>query len=279
MSSKVGDFFWLDGALVARNDASVSVLDHALAVGDGAFETIPVVDGRAFALSRHLARLRLTLDGLGVRCEATDLQLSAAIAAVIQANGERGQRIRLTVTGGLASMGLERDSMSGTVLIGSTSTIPRDDVTAVVIAPWTRNEHGVLAGLKTISYAENVVAFAYASARASSEALFANTRGELCEGTGSNIFVVVDDELVTPPLSSGCLAGITRALLLELMPIVERPLGMAELETATEAFLTSSTRDVQAIGRIDTRTLPDRRPASEEAARLFTELKKTVIDP
>ena len=97
--------------------------------------------------------------------------------------------------------------------------------------PWVRNERSATAGLKTTSYAENVVALDRAHAEGGSEALFANTRGELCEGTGSNVVVVVDDELVTPPLSSGCLAGITRELLLEwaadegLRPARGRPAG------------------------------------------------------
>ena len=81
--------------------------------------------------------------------------------------------------------------------------------------PWTRNERSATAGLKTTSYAENVVALAHAKERGGIEAVFANTRGELCEGTGTNVFVVVDGELLTPPLESGCLAGITRELTLE----------------------------------------------------------------
>ena len=81
--------------------------------------------------------------------------------------------------------------------------------------PWPRNERGALAGLKTTSYAENVVALAHAAERGATEAVFANLPGHLCEGTGSNVFYVVDGELRTPTLASGCLAGITRALLLE----------------------------------------------------------------
>ena len=85
-----------------------------------------------------------------------------------------------------------------------------------MIVPWTRNENGALAGLKTISYAANVRALAYAHERGAGEAIFANTQGNLCEATGSNVFLVRDGVLITPPPSAGCLLGVTRALLLEL---------------------------------------------------------------
>ena len=85
----------------------------------------------------------------------------------------------------------------------------------MVVVPWPRNERSAVAGLKTTSYAENVVALAHATERGAGEAIFANLAGNLCEGTGSNVFVGVDGRLVTPPLSSGCLAGITRELVLE----------------------------------------------------------------
>ena len=133
----------------------------------------------------------------------------------------------------------------------------------VVVVPWTRNERSATAGLKTTSYAENVVALAYAKERGGIEAIFANTRGELCEGTGSNIFVVVDGELLTPPLDSGCLAGITRELTIEWcraegLPVREQTLPLSVLETADEVFITSSTKDVLPISR-------GRRPAATGA--------------
>ena len=101
--------------------------------------------------------------------------------------------------------------------------------------------------MKATSYGENVVAARWAAERGCDEALFANTRGELCEGTGSNVFVVVDGVLRTPPLSSGCLAGVTRELVCELVDVDESPLPMDALAAADEAFLTSSTRDVHPV--------------------------------
>jgi branched-chain amino acid aminotransferase len=152
---------------------------------------------------------------------------------------------------------------------------------AIVTVPWPRNERGVLAGLKTTSYADNVIAYTYAQERGGDEALFSNTRDNLCEGTGTNVFVVVDGTLVTPPLSAGCLAGVTRELLLELgLGIEERDVAMASLPTVDEAFLTSSTRDVQPIASIDGRTLAGCGGAATRAAiDAFAALQHRTLDP
>ncbi|MDQ2650826.1 MAG: aminotransferase class IV, partial [Actinomycetota bacterium] len=149
--------------------------------------------------------------------------------------------------------------------------------TAVVTVPWTRNERSAVAGIKTTSYAENVRALARAHERGASEALFANTVGQLCEGTGSNVFVVVDGTVLTPPLSSGCLAGVTRALVLECHDVTEQDLPLDVLRTADEVFLTSTGRDVQAVHQIDDRAL-DPGPITAEAAAAFAELA-TDLDP
>ncbi|MFC7502105.1 aminotransferase class IV, partial [Nocardioides sp. GCM10030258] len=119
------------------------------------------------------------------------------------------------------------------------------ETTAVITVPWPRNERGALAGLKTTSYAENVVALEAARAKGATEAIFANLAGNLCEGTGTNVFYVVDGELRTPTLASGCLAGVTRDLVLEWFGgrEVDEPLTVAA--AADEIFLVSTTRDVQ----------------------------------
>ncbi|MCC3771970.1 aminotransferase class IV, partial [Streptomyces sp. UNOC14_S4] len=154
------------------------------------------------------------------------------------------------------------------------------DTTSVITVPWTRNERSALAGLKSTSYAENVVALARAADRGATEALFANTVGELCEGTGSNVFVVLDGELHTPPLASGCLAGITRALVVEWTGARETTLPADVLDRADEIFLTSTLRDVQAVGAVDGRTLPTAPgPVTAEVAKIFQERAAADIDP
>jgi branched-chain amino acid aminotransferase len=122
-----------------------------------------------------------------------------------------------------------------------------------------------------------VVALAWARARGADEAVFANTAGNLCEGTGSNVFVVVEGACVTPPLAAGCLAGVTRALVLEAGAAVEGDVPLAAFLGAGEAFLTSTTRDVQPLAEIDGRPLPVvNGPATRAAAAAFSALAAAV---
>jgi branched-chain amino acid aminotransferase len=149
----------------------------------------------------------------------------------------------------------------------------------VVTVPWTRNERGPVAGLKTTSYAENVVALAWARERGAQEAVFANTAGNLCEGTGSNVFYVVDGELRTPSLASGCLAGITRGLLLEWCQVREVDEPAEILARADEVFLASTTRDVQAVRYCDGRDLGEAGPVTREVAATWAERELQDLDP
>jgi branched-chain amino acid aminotransferase len=155
----------------------------------------------------------------------------------------------------------------------------------VAVVPWTRNELAATAGLKTTSYADNVVALRWAHDRGAAEAIFTNTRGEVCEGTGSNIFYEYDGALVTPPLSSGCLAGITRELLLEWLRaegviVREEAQALERLRVAREAFLTSSTRRVQAIRAIDSSPYADAPgQLTQQAKETFEKYAELDLDP
>jgi branched-chain amino acid aminotransferase len=149
-----------------------------------------------------------------------------------------------------------------------------------VVAPWPRNERGALTGVKSVSYGENVVALAHAHDHGAGEALFANLAGNLCEGTGTNVFVGIGGRLVTPPLSAGCLAGVTRELVMELVDVIEDDLPVAAFLQADEAFLTSSTRDVQAVRAVDGRPLPKcPGPLTEGAGAAFKALLGRDLDP
>ena len=240
---------WVNGEIVDESQARVSAFDHGITVGDGVFETVKVVDGVPFALSRHLGRLAVSAYGLGLETPP-DTDLRRAVAETLAANAEhhgRPMRLRITLTGGTAPLGSDRGGAAPTLLVAMAATTPWPPSARLVLVPWTRNETSATVGLKTTSYAENVVALAHAKAHNGDEAVFANTAGNLCEGTGSNIFLVRGGEVVTPPLSSGCLAGVTRALLVEWADVVEREVPVAALLDADEVFLTSSTRDVQAV--------------------------------
>lgn len=156
---------WVNGALRDEADARVSVFDHGLTVGDGIFETVKTTAGRPFALTRHLDRLTRSARGLGLPDPDLD-EVRRACAAVIDANPMELGRLRITYTGGLSPLGSDRGDDGAGLVVALGESTRRHDTTAVITVPWTRNERGALAGLKTTSYAENVVALARAHERA-----------------------------------------------------------------------------------------------------------------
>jgi branched-chain amino acid aminotransferase len=274
---------WVDGEVVDPTGPSVSALDHAVTVGDGVFETAKVVDGQPFALTRHHRRLERSAAGLGL--PSPDLALiEKGIAAVLDGEPLEFGRLRYSVTGGVGPLGSDRDDADLTTIVLAAPQ-PRPPVSgALAVVPWTRNERSAVAGLKTTSYAENVVALARAKESGAVEAVFANTRGELCECTGSNVFVVVDGVVLTPPTDSGLLPGITRELVLEWgraagIELREQPLPLEVLGTADEVFITSSTKDVLPIHAVDGRTLPPEHPVTDELLRIFRRNAERDADP
>ncbi|MGH3303456.1 MAG: aminotransferase class IV [Streptosporangiaceae bacterium] len=271
---------WINGELLPDNEALISVFDHGVVVGDGAFETVKVASGRPFALSRHLARLASSAAGLGLRAPDLD-QISAGAAAVIKASPRVPlARMRITITGGIGPLGSERGKSALTAVVALAEQRAPADYVDVAVVPWSRNEFGALVGLKTTSYAENVRALGYAAERDTGEAIFANTAGNLCEGTGTNVFVVVGGKLVTPPLSAGCLAGVTRALVLEWVGGAEEDLPVDALAAADEAFLTGTTREVQPIRKVNgfkLAAVPG--PVTRKAAEVFGTRAAESPDP
>jgi branched-chain amino acid aminotransferase len=273
---------WVDGRLLAPDEARLSPFDHGFTVGDGVFETLQVVRSTPFALRRHLGRLRRSAAGLGLTLPYDDRQLAAAAREVVEASGSDCGRLRITLSGGPGPLGSDRGATGATVVVACAPLADWPVSTSVVVVPWTRNERSAVAGLKTTSYAENVVALARAHRQGASEALLANTAGNLCEGTGTNVFVVLDGRLVTPPLTAGCLAGVTRALVCELLgdAVDHADVPIGELTRVDEAFLTSSTRNVQAIHAIDGRQLRvTRGPTTQAATDALAELMAKNLDP
>jgi branched-chain amino acid aminotransferase len=270
---------WLDGALVDADEARVSVFDHGLLTGDGVFETLRVYRGTPFARRRHLDRLEASAAAMRLPCPSPEV-VRQAMAAAISANGLEEGRMRITLTGGPSSLGSDRGDRGPTLIVAVAEALAWPPTTDVVVVPWPRNERGALAGVKTVSYGENVVALAYARDRGAGEAVFANVAGNLCEGTGSNVFVGVGGRLLTPPLSAGCLAGVTRDLLAEQVDVTEEDLAVGDLAAADEAFLTSSTREVQPIRAVDGKVLPDAPgPLTRAAAAAFAALVARDLDP
>jgi branched-chain amino acid aminotransferase len=283
---------WADGRLVEQDQAALSAVDHGITVGDGVFETCTVFGGQVFALTRHLRRLARSAAGLGL--EAPDEQkvrdgVTATMAAAVDQAGAFDGRLRITVTAGVGPLGSGRVPGSQTVVVAAQDGVMAPTSRAAR-SPWPRNERSAVAGLKTTSYAENVVALADAAAKGADESILPNTVGMLCEGTGSNVFVERGGELVTPPLSSGCLAGITRALLLEWgaaegLPVREAepdelPFDVLDEVTMGEAslVLTSSGRNVQPVTWLDDAEVPVG-PISAAARDLFEKRCREHLDP
>src|SRR5437588_1715644 len=270
---------WVSGRLSSEGDARVSPLAHALLTGDGVLETLKVEGGVPFAVRRHLDRLARSADGLALDAPPSET-VRAALTDVVQANGLIEGVARITLTGGPAPLGSDRGMAGPTLIVACGPPRGWGASAAVAVAPWPRNERSALAGLKTVSYAENVIALRFARERGAEEAIFANLAGRLCEGTGTNVFVGVGGRMLTPPLSAGCLAGVTRDLLLELGVVEEEDLPVSALAEADEAFLTSSTRDVQAISSVDGSPLsvaPG--PLTKAAADAFRDLQARDADP
>jgi branched-chain amino acid aminotransferase len=272
---------WVNGRMVPPEEAVVSVFDHGFTVGDGVFETVKVIGGRPFALRRHIERLHRSAQGLGLAVPMGDAPLRSAVDEVVAASGLELARLRITLTAGVTPLGSGRGEGEPTLVIAAGPLVPWSPDTTAVTVPWPCNERSALAGVKRTSYAENVVALAEARKVGATEALQPNLAGNLCEGTGSNVFVVLDGELVTPPLLAGCLAGVTRALVLELLPEAdEANVPMAALAGADEVLLTSTTRDVQPLRMLDGRDLPGvDGPMARKAMAALADLQARDVDP
>lgn len=269
---------WVDGRLVEPGQAAIRADDHAL-VGGGVFEAIKVVDRQPFALTRHLRRMAASSEPLGLEVPFDTVRTAVDEILATPAAGRSPCWLRITVTTGSAPMASgERGTPTVVAAVAPMASWPRT-ATAVVV-PWARNDRGATTGLKTISYADNAIALRYAHAHGADEALFGNTRDQLCEGAGSNVAVVLDGRLVTPPLSSGCLAGVTRELLLEWFgDLKEDDVPLDRLGEVEEAFLTSTSRDVHPIASLDGRDLPALGPATAEAMAVFAERVREDVDP
>ncbi|HET6793270.1 MAG TPA: aminotransferase class IV [Acidimicrobiales bacterium] len=272
---------WINDALVDAEEAKVSFFDHGLTVGDAAFETIAVRSGRAVACRRHLDRLRRSAVAMGLPPPEVE-RLRTAVADTIAANDLGEAVVRVVYTSGPGPLGSVRGERRPTAAVLAGPAPGWAAVADVVVVPWARNERSATAGIKTTSYAENVIALTEARSRGGSEAVFANTAGNLCEGSGSNVFLVLDGILVTPPLSAGCLAGVSRALVIERsgVAVEERDVRVGALGRATEAFLTSATRDVQPVRSVDGVELPYcPGPVTVEVGRAYAALLEADPDP
>lgn len=224
--------------------------------GLGLFETLLALDGIPVFADRHLARLQQSCARLRWPLSISDFYETAA-ELLARNNLTTGRaRIRLAVTAGSGSI---HDLTPGDDRLVWMTALPAADSPASLTAclsPWPRNERSPLAGMKCASYAENLIALDHARSQGFDEAIFTNTLDHLCEAATANLFVVIGNTLITPPLASGCLPGITREVVIELaknlgMPCKQRDLFPSELPLAEEVFLTSSLCGVMRLSRFE----------------------------
>lgn len=237
---------WLNGRLVPVDEARVSVLDRGFLLGDALFETMRAYGGRVFRLDAHLERLERSAARIGLPLPRG---LAEAVEETVRANGLDEATVRLTVTRGPGS-GLEPpDAPQPTVVIAVREAPAPPAAVRATLARSRRNEHSATAGLKHPAYLDAVVEITAARRAGCDDAIFLDTGGHLSEGAYSNLFLVTDGALRTPPPTCGALPGITRATVLELAPrlglqATEEALDVNALGDAKEAFLTSSLREI-----------------------------------
>lgn len=263
------DSVWLNGRVLPRSAAGIDPLSGGLLFGSGVYDTTLCRAGAPVALSRHLARLTRDASRFSLPAPREEAVRLAA-ASLTEATGIMQGRLRITLAAGPPA----EPEAAPVALITLTPLQPSRPTAGAAITAFRRNEFSPLAGCKYTACPENLLAQRAAAAAGFDEAVFLNTAGWVCEGAFSNLFAVRDGCVITPALSSGCLPGITREVILELcaaagIPHHEQDLLPAELDSADGIFLTSSIRGVQPVHRLDARTFPDTDPLTMRIRDLY----------
>lgn len=273
---------WWDGRLIPGPEALVPAHSQGLLWGRGVFETLLVTQARPLALTRHLVRLAQGAARLGLDCPE-EFQLRHAVQAVLAACPPEPHRLRITLTGA-EDPALQLHPGTSHLHLRLLPVSPADLPFTLLTAPWRRNAFSPLAGVKSTSYAENALSLDWAQRHGAQEALLLNTDGQLCEGSLSNVFLIRGETLLTPPLESGCLPGITRGLVLELcaslgIPALEKPLTPADLSGITSLFLTNSLHGILPVSRCDRIIFPAACPLTARLSAALADLFLRQPDP
>ncbi len=272
-------WIWCNGCYL-EGPLAVSPADRGLTHGLGVFETLLALDGQAVALDLHLARMRDGAERLGLdEGKIGHEEIRAATTGLLERAGlatGRG-RVRLAMSAGAGDLRCLKPGSDGLLWITVAVCPPPPETVTLVTADFPRNERSPLSGIKCASYAENLVALDQARRAGADEVLFFNTRGELCEAATANVFLVREGQVLTPPLSSGCLPGTMRARVMARIAVEEIVLTAADLAAADEVFVTSATRGVVPVVKIDGRGYR-RGPVAEEVAQLC-KLRWGAADP
>lgn len=273
----MGVFASVNGNVVPAEQARVSVMDNGFTFGDAVYETLRTYGGRPFLLDRHLERLRASAGRLGIEAPAGDELFARRLDDLLARAGNEESYIRIILTRGEGDISYRFDRVKGPTLVMVVKPFEpppaRDYAEGIplVIASVRRNHPRALdPAIKSNNLLNNILAVREGQARGAAEAILLNDMGEVAEGASSNIFVVKDGAVSTPPLGAGILPGITRRLVLDLcrelgIPASEETLMAADLFAADEVFITSTTKEAAPVRTIDGKTVGAGRPGPVHA--------------
>jgi branched-chain amino acid aminotransferase len=263
---------YIDGKFFSERDAKVSVFDHGLLYGDGVFEGIRAYHGRVFKLKEHIDRLWYSAKALLLDIPISKAEMTRAVVATCRKNKVRDGYIRLLVTRGIGTLGLNPRTCkrpSVIIIAGTIQLYPPElyrKGMEIVTVPTVRNLHSALnPAIKSLNYLNNILAKIEANNAGCEEAIMLNAEGYVAECTGDNLFIVKEGHLMTPPLAAGALYGITRKTVMELaidagMKVSEPNLTRYDCFNADECFLTGSGAEIVPVVKIDGRVIGDGKP-------------------
>ena len=283
----------IDGALYDKEHAKISVFDHGLLYGDGVFEGIRFYGGRVFRLEEHIARLFDSARAICLDIGQTKAEVIEATLETIRANALQDGYVRLVVTRGIGDLGLNPAlcPKASIIIIASKITLYPEEKYQhgldVVTCSTRRIPHGALSPMvKSLNYLNNVLAKIEAQNAGAGEGLMLNEQGFVAECTGDNVFIVKNGTIATPPVASGALAGVTRAVVFELaraegLAIHEPLMTRYDIYTADECFLTGTAAEIIPAVRLDTRAIGDGKPGpvTRRLTERFRQLTATTGTP
>jgi branched-chain amino acid aminotransferase len=264
----------LIGKFCSERDAKVSVFDHGLLYGDGVFEGIRAYNGRVFKLTEHIDRLYSSAKAILLEIPLPPAEMMKATVATIRANKLRDCYVRLIVTRGIGTLGLNPRSCkkpSVIIIAGKIQVYPAELYARgmdIVTVPTVRNLHSAVnPAIKSLNYLNNILAKIEANNAGVEEAVMLNAEGFVAECTADNLFIIKNGALFTPPLSAGALYGITRGTVMELaeqlgVKVSEPNLTRYDLFNADECFLTGTGAEIMPVIKIDGRIIGNGQPGA-----------------
>ncbi len=283
---------FINGKLLDREEAAISVFDHGLLYGDGVFEGIRVYNGRIFRCDEHVERLFHSAHAIALEIPMSRAEVVNAMEETLSVNGLKDAYIRLLVTRGVGDLGLNPFLCSDPqviIIADSIALYPPEfyesGLELVTVATVRNHPSAVSPRMKSLNYLNNVLAKIECVQAGVQEGVMLNKDGYVAECTGDNIFIVCDGQLHTPPVHAGILAGITRAVVLELaeqagIPALERDLTRFDLFVADECFLSGTAAELVPVVRIDGRVIGDGAPGSltRRLLAMFRDLTKNNFE-